>query len=1006
MYIEELRSYRLCYGDFHQIKGVREHERQVQQYHRMRSRQEALQEVMVTFSPHEEHFIHWLNKASQEGEIEDVDKLLQRIDEVSLNARVQALSGATCSACTHGQLKVLKRLLAIDGPHIDMASLTDPQENTPLHSACEAGAPANLEAVKMLLRAKASPERLNTQGWRPMHMAIGHSQPNRLEVARAFLEAGASVHSRAANVDKHTVLDFTIFMMTSMPHADHLPLLEMLIEHGADVNASATFGQTALHLACASAVHVASSGFMDVTALTQGSSVALQLLLDAGANPNLKADNGATCLHHACLQSMSILSKQQRADAAAREKAKEEKRPMPPKSPCVQRLVCEHLVRPLLRARALTHVMNEGITPLIIACEGGNTELVRELLDAGHSALEGRFLERSVLQWAEEHPRTDCPRLVQRAVRYERGKQGKLLKRGAAPDAAAASSASSGGGAAQAEAAAAELLALLEEEQAKESSKKEGGGKKKKKKRGCDGAAATDGESESKEEGGKEVGVDNDGGEGETDSQGSDRAGSAAAADARAMHAEKSAAAMSGEARELSQAAFGLPRGAVPPPPPIVQPSAPPPVDVGAGRTSGVKSAGKAKGKKKRGGGGMTISSLLDGCSSSAAPSLAASAKAERKSDEGGIADSTSDGGSADGAAGGSGGGGGVSGESTGGVDNQDQLSDTSEASHRLSDTSSLSEASHTLSDAPTVASSPGRTSRSSLDAKHAIGAEGGAAKAGGGAVAAKDGSVGSSSANASSAAASSAAKGIVAGSSKPDRHDLSTVASHWMCTNWPNGKPPALSAAGDSLLRSRPGAAVAGGSVGSGVAKANGSTCEVKRCVVNSTKAAGSKLAAGNKDAVGSKAAASKAAGSSTAGGSSDGVAGGGGSASGGVAGGGCLPASTSSPAKSASKSPKRSKRTRAALAIQRAWYLHCLRHGRPRKPNAVGADGGSGASGGKTGSESGAKAGGAKAEGPFGVLPELAIGNWTRMLTPVQAAGMLTQAAGPTIRLVPASP
>ena len=136
---------------------------------------------------------------------------------------------------------------------------------------------------------------------------------------------------------------------------------------------------------------------------------------------------------------------------------------------------------------------------------------------------------------------------------------------------------------------------------------------------------------------------------------------------------------------------------------------------------------------------------------------------------------------------------------------------------------------------------------------------------------------------------------------------------------------------------------------------------------------------------------AASEAAGSSNAVGCSDRVASGGGAEGGGAASIGCLPVpvpvpvSANSPVKPSSKPPKRSKRTRAALAIQRAWYLHCLHHGRPNKPKALGGDGANGARGGNAGSECGGKAGSTKAEGPFGVLPELAIGNWTRMLTPV---------------------
>ena len=50
-----------------------------------------------------------------------------------------------------------------------------------------------------------------------------------------------------------------------------------------------------------------------------------------------------------------------------------------------------------------------------------------------------------------------------------------------------------------------------------------------------------------------------------------------------------------------------------------------------------------------------------------------------------------------------------------------------------------------------------------------------------------------------------------------------------------------------------------------------------------------------------------------------------------------------------------------------------------------------------------SGGKSGGDATSNEWNETPKLEIGNWTRMLTPLQA-GMLPQKGGPVIRLVPA--
>jgi ankyrin repeat protein len=129
---------------------------------------------------------------------------------------------------------------------------------------CSASIWGKLEALQSLLEEAPSRARSRSpDGYSALHLASGFDQR---EAAEVLLRFGADVDE--ASNDRH---------MTPLHWAASVPVAELLVAHGADVNAAAGNGSTALHFATASN-HIAM----------------VQWLLAHGADPTRKTKGGQT----------------------------------------------------------------------------------------------------------------------------------------------------------------------------------------------------------------------------------------------------------------------------------------------------------------------------------------------------------------------------------------------------------------------------------------------------------------------------------------------------------------------------------------------------------------------------------------------------------------------------------------------------------------------------------------------------------------------------------------
>jgi ankyrin repeat protein len=112
------------------------------------------------------------------------------------------------------------------------------------------------------MRARA----ISGDGWTPLHLSAAFASP---EAVTLLLEHGAHIHQISHNPLRNQALHACIALGNSVEVA------RLLVEAGADVNATAAGGFTPLHLA-------ASNGNRDVIAL----------LLESGANRNACCDQG------------------------------------------------------------------------------------------------------------------------------------------------------------------------------------------------------------------------------------------------------------------------------------------------------------------------------------------------------------------------------------------------------------------------------------------------------------------------------------------------------------------------------------------------------------------------------------------------------------------------------------------------------------------------------------------------------------------------------------------
>ncbi len=256
---------------------------------------------------------------------------------VALGAAAARAQTDLLEAAKQGDVSAVRAALA-EGVSPEVA---DREGRTPLHLAAEGG---YTDVIRLLLDAGAEVDAEDREyGSRPLYYAVsgGHAV-----AAKLLLENGAAVdavnHTRdpvsAGSVEYFTALskacqlgrtDLVALLLSrgadatghGVPllvamHGGHVEVMQMLLDHGADVNAKVGRGSTLLHetgtpemikLLLAHGANPSAADDEGITPLHLDAVMAwleaAQLLLEAGADVNARDSQGWTPLHYAALAS-------------------------------------------------------------------------------------------------------------------------------------------------------------------------------------------------------------------------------------------------------------------------------------------------------------------------------------------------------------------------------------------------------------------------------------------------------------------------------------------------------------------------------------------------------------------------------------------------------------------------------------------------------------------------------------------------------------------------------
>ena len=222
--------------------------------------------------------------------------------------------------CLHNAIRkgcskdVLQTLIDHD---VDV-NVTNKYGQTALFPACQKG---NVDVINFLLDAGSKPNITDTYCQTALMVARKNRNADAINV---LLNAGAKLNSRYVYGDND--------LHKAVKQGCSKEVLQKTIDHGAEVNATNIYHETAIMIACVNrnvgAIHV---------------------LLNAGANPCMRDSNGDTYLHYAVVKHCSIDSLQALIDHGADVNA--------------------------------TNI--NSTTALMMACQIGNVNAINELLNAG-----------------------------------------------------------------------------------------------------------------------------------------------------------------------------------------------------------------------------------------------------------------------------------------------------------------------------------------------------------------------------------------------------------------------------------------------------------------------------------------------------------------------------------------------------------------------------------------------------------------------------------------------
>ena len=259
--------------------------------------------------------------------------------------------GDTCLHYAVRTFRCTEVLQAIISHGLDV-NATNKGNVTALMIACEKG---NKDAMNVLLNAGADPDIADIDGDACLQYAARSCKCT--AVLQAIISHGADVNA----TNKENVTALMIACETGSNDA-----INVLLNAGADPNIADAEGDTCLHYAarndqCTEVLQVIISHGIDVNttnkknvaalviACHKGNTHEIQVLLNAGADPNIADADGDTCLHYAA-----------------------------------QNIQCTEILQAIISHGADVNATNkENVRALMIACQKGNKNTINELLNAG-----------------------------------------------------------------------------------------------------------------------------------------------------------------------------------------------------------------------------------------------------------------------------------------------------------------------------------------------------------------------------------------------------------------------------------------------------------------------------------------------------------------------------------------------------------------------------------------------------------------------------------------------
>ncbi len=334
-----------------------------------------------------------LQAAAANGKLDAASALLQR--DTSAESREKALERA---ALNHE--KKMVELLLDDGVDVNAGN------GAALIAAAEHDDAESLDVVKLLIARGANVKAKSNDGWTALHAAAEGEDPNNAnppgDIARLLIEKGADVNASAAYINSGKGWTPLLVAIWNKRPA----IAQLLLDAGADANAQAetqpgeSATRTALMLTAKNGLgalvdpllakgasidarnKAGSTNLIVAASEFTGREVTLRLV-EKGADVNAANTNGSTALMYAVCSHTDVAVELLKRGANANARDKDGETALMRAAYCGQ----EQSIPKLLAAGAqLDTKRNDGRTALMLAAERGFEDVARSLLSAGANA--------------------------------------------------------------------------------------------------------------------------------------------------------------------------------------------------------------------------------------------------------------------------------------------------------------------------------------------------------------------------------------------------------------------------------------------------------------------------------------------------------------------------------------------------------------------------------------------------------------------------------------------